>query len=255
MKEFDSVIPAGGRGSRLKEIRGATPKPVFSVGGKELIRHSIDSLPPDLFNRLVIVLNEESEQIEEWLQSAQLSIPYIICHQEGIGVLGAITSGAKKAEKDQLLACNSDEIRVGLDLEDVIRFHKKSGKLATMVAARTNNLWRHRVLQINPKDNTIVGSKMRSEEFRLKPNSIDWVNAGIIVMHKRAMEQADPAYSSEWSGIIDPLCNSGQIVAYKSNIVYFNINTPEEYREAQEYFQLEPVSKSQTVSFTTPPMR
>ena len=40
-KSYEAVIACGGRGSRLKNITGSTPKPLFPINGKSTIERCI----------------------------------------------------------------------------------------------------------------------------------------------------------------------------------------------------------------------
>ncbi len=236
--EFDVVIPSGGRGTRLFPLtRGLIPKPLLPVAEKELIWYSTESLTLPQVNEIILVANHNVEEIESWTK-ANLKHPFRVHWQRGTGVLDAILVGAAQARMEKLITCNSDEIREGLDIERLLEFHKRSGKLATMAAARTNKLSRHLLLDIRQEDSLVIGSRMQPNEYNRMPNKLGWVFAGLIVMDKRAIELADSNHSTEWFGLLDPLINAGQLVAHKTNITYFNnVNTPIQYHEAEAYFQ------------------
>lgn len=146
----------------------------------------------------------------------------------------AILSGAQYVEEASLAVCNTDEIRLGLNIEEMIRFHKTNGAWATMAVTYSNNLHRHRVVHVGQSDNRIIDTQLKPTEYLNHPRKIGFVNTGFIVMNKRALEYCDPAHSKDWGGIIYPLVDAGQLSAYiDRRIHYFNVGTQEKYEEAE----------------------
>jgi len=236
-KDYGSILPCGGMGTRLFAItEDAVPKSLFVVGGKELIRHTTDSLRPEIVRRLVFAVDYKAEEIMTWVEGAKL--PHIVqfSEQQEPGVLNAIVSGAQYVLEDSMIASNTDEVRMGLNVADVVRHHESNGTLATMVITYSNNVSRHRVVEVRESDGKVIKTKLKPTEYKNHPEKIALVNTGFLIIEKRAMEYFDPEYNKDWSGIIDPLCEAGQLSAYiDPRIRYFNVGTPEEYKEAEEY--------------------
>lgn len=109
--------------------------------------------------------------------------------------------------------------------------------LATMVATRANRLHRHRLLHIGD-DGRVVNTQLKPQEYKDKPEEVGLVNVGFVVLERDALGYADPDHSTDWSGLIDPLCDDGKLGAYVDpGIAYFNVGTPEEYYEAGNYLK------------------
>ena len=231
----------GGKGTRLRPItEDQLPKSLFRVGGKELIRYSIDTMDLTIVSRLVFAIDHKADQIRRWINSAGLPNIVEFSEQTEPGVLGAISAGANHIPEDRFIACNTDEIRLSLNLKDMVRFHQQSGMLATMAATYTNRLFRHRILKIRERDNRVLRTKLKPEEYKDKPEKTGLVNVGFIIMDKRVMDHFDPGHSNDWSGIIDPLCDAGKLCAYVDHkIAYFNVGTPEEFLEAELFLKRE----------------
>jgi len=236
-RDYGSILPCGGRGTRLIQVtEDAVPKSLVKVGGLELIRHSIDVLNPQIVKRLVFAVDYRAADIKTWVQNAKF--PHIVqfSEQKEPGVLSAIASGAEYVVEDSMVACNTDEVRMGLKIADVVKYHEAQGTLATMVVAYSNNLSRHRVIEVRESDGRILKTNLKPNEYKNHPEKIGLINTGFLILEKRALEYFDPAHNKDWSGIIDPLCDAGQISAYiDKKIRYFNVGTPEEYEEAEKY--------------------
>lgn len=238
LRDYGGILPCGGKGTRLLELTGdSVPKSLFKVNGKELIRYSIDLFNPKNVKTIVFAINHKGDQIKQWLTTQEL--PYLVYFsgQTEPGVMGSIVAGSHNIAEDAMIACNTDEIRLGLNLQDVIGFHQKHETLVTMVTTYTNHLNRHRLIYINPRDNRIINTRLKPEEYKNHPEKPGLVNTGFLIMDKRALEYFDPQHGTDWNGIIDPLCDARQISAYiDRTIAYFNVGTPEEYQEAENYF-------------------
>lgn len=59
------VILAGGKGTRMGEITSTIPKPLLSVGSKNLIEHKLDILPESI-NEVILVVSYLKESIQDF---------------------------------------------------------------------------------------------------------------------------------------------------------------------------------------------
>lgn len=238
-RDYGGILPCGGRGKRFIELSGdVVPKSLFKVGGKELIKYSIEALSPEIVTRLVFAVDYKADEIKKWVHEAQLPHVVHFSEQTEPGVLGSIVAGADYIQEESMVACNTDEVRLGLSLINVIRFHEARRTLATMVATYTNHLYRHRVVEARENDHIVVETRLKPQEYKNHPERIGLVNTGFLIIEKQALRYFDPGYSRDWGGIIDPLCDAGQLSVYiDPEIHYFNIGTLEEYQEAEEYLE------------------
>lgn len=231
---YGAILPSGGRGERLRSLtEDKIPKSLYPVGGKELIQYSIENLSPEVVERIVFAVDHHADLMKEWV--AKKSLPYLLHFSEQLepGVLGAITAASAHIQEEVFIACNTDEIRIGLDIEEMLRLHRASGTLATMATTYTNRLHQHRLITIRESDNRIIDTRLKSEEYLKQPEKIGLVNTGFLIIEKRAMDYFDPQYNTDWGGIIDPLVDAGQLTAYiDRRILYFNVGTVDEFNEA-----------------------
>ncbi|MDP3988244.1 MAG: sugar phosphate nucleotidyltransferase [Candidatus Levybacteria bacterium] len=230
----EAILLCGGKGTRLKEItQDIIPKSLFRVGGKSLIRHTIDSLPLQEYPHLILAVDHKAEQIHEWTQKNPLPYKVSFSYQSEPGILSAVACAMNllQSETGNVLS-NTDEIRLGLDLRKTITEHQKKGNLATIITTYTNHLHRHGLVTAR-KDGLVTSIRIKPEEYEDQPNKIDLVYAGIMLIDKRAIEYFDPQYNTDWMGIIDPLIDAGQISTHVAPLFcYFNVGTKGEYLES-----------------------
>ena len=241
IEKYGAILPCGGKGERLAEVtESKIPKPLVIVGEKELIRYSIDLLVPELVSQLVLAVNHGSDQIRRWAEEVTLPQEIKFSEQDQPGILAAVSSGFRLVEEESAVACNTDEVREGLDLLDIARFHSLHDRPVTMVVARADHLYRHRVVEIGA-NNLIKSTRLKPEEYRSKPGATGLVNTGFLIIDKNAQDFFDSSHSIDWSGIIDPLCDAGKINAYvDESIQFFNVGTVNEYTETLSFLREQP---------------
>lgn len=233
----EAILPCGGKGLRMSSSTEETViKPLLKVGGKELIQYSLDNLPPNLVSKLVVATQSIGNAMYNWFQSSKMPYSEIVfsCHGD-IPLIERINSASILLDGDCFVLCNTDEIRRGLDLSKIVESHRKSNGLATLVVGYSDHLSEQRIVSIG-KDGRIVSTRKNPEEYTAKPEVMGLVNTGLIVMHKRALENAVNSPESGWSCFLDPLSDAGKLFAYVDpRITYFNINTPPQLRRAEEF--------------------
>ena len=61
------VIPAAGKGTRLKELTENIPKPLIKVHDKPIIGHIIDSFDQLDYNEIIIIIGYHGEDIRNYV--------------------------------------------------------------------------------------------------------------------------------------------------------------------------------------------
>lgn len=106
-----AVVLAGGNGRRMGALTDTRPKPLLKVGGKELIRHTLDSLPQAVIDEYVIVTGYLGQQISTLLGDSYNSKPITYLEQESTGTGGALLSARKVLVNESLfVVSNADDI-------------------------------------------------------------------------------------------------------------------------------------------------
>ena len=59
-KSYEAVIACGGQGTRLKNITGMTPKPLYPINGKSTIERCIDQINNYSISSVLITLGYKS---------------------------------------------------------------------------------------------------------------------------------------------------------------------------------------------------
>jgi NDP-sugar pyrophosphorylase family protein len=239
MKKVDVILLAGGRATRFQEVtQDKIAKPLYLLNHAELIKYTLYSLDFSLVNNLIFALDHHAEDIRSWVMRQQLPCKVYFSYQQSPGILGAVRGALPYVTTESYVVCNTDEIRDGFAFTDLLNLHESdSNSLATMAATVTNNLYRHRTLNID-KDGTIIETDLRNMYYQDYENVSGDVFIGLVAYRKAAVELFDSAYGDEWCALITPLVTGRSMKAFIApDVGYFNVGTPIELEEASAYTQ------------------
>lgn len=168
------IILAGGRGSRLSEETGETPKPMVTIGGKPMLWHLMDLYSRQGFNDFLIATGYLSGVIDSWVQ--QLNEVWKV--ETLFTGLNTQTGGRLKkciehSNGNQFLATYGDGL-ANVNLRKLIELHNDRSFKATLTAVRPPA--RFGVIEC---ENNIVlhfGEKSQADS--------GWINGGFFVLNR-----------------------------------------------------------------------
>ena len=128
------IILAAGKGTRLRPLTYGIPKPLLPVGGTPVIEYVIENFVGcDHIRELVVGVSYAKDRIGEYLSHRKHGFDKI----ELVTTFGWETGGDLKCilhEKDiteRIAVAYGDNI-TNIDMNDMLKFHKKEGALATV---------------------------------------------------------------------------------------------------------------------------
>lgn len=116
---MQAVILAAGRGTRMKGLTDALPKPMLAVAGKSLIEHKLDALPSSV-DEVILVVGYQGDAIRAAFGDSfgRRSIRY--AEQENLdGTMGALAL-AKPLLKDRFVVMMGDDLYAPEDIAAAI---------------------------------------------------------------------------------------------------------------------------------------
>ena len=194
------IVLAGGFGTRLSEYTESLPKPMVSIGGKPILWHIMKNYAYFGHKDFYIALGYKAEVIKEYfLHYRTLNADFTVNLGTGAVTphqldevdwevtlvdsgLHTMTGGRVKQMKpfignETFLLTYGDGLS-DVNLDELINFHKRHGKLITMTAVRPAT--RFGELELD-------GDQVTS--FEEKPQLDDgWINGGFFVMEPECME-------------------------------------------------------------------
>jgi len=195
------VILAGGHGTRLAEETVNRPKPMVEIGGRPIVWHLMRLFSSAGFNEFVVALGYKQEVVKEYFRSLyamnnDLTVDFatgdIEIHERAqldwkvrlIDTGLATMTGGRLRRLAPLIGqetfmCTYGDGLASLNVADVLSFHRKEGRLATVTAVRPPA--RFGTLEI---EGTAV------KEFSEKQQASEgWINGGFFVFEPEVLDR------------------------------------------------------------------
>lgn len=226
------VILAGGLGTRISEETVIKPKPMIDIGGKPIIWHIMKIYAQHGFNEFVVCLGYKGYLVKEYFinyflynsdVTVELEKNVIDVHftnTESFKVtlvdtgLETNTAGRlkkiQKYVKDETFMLTYGDGVADINIPELIKFHKASGKIATLTSIQLPG----RFGNIETSDNGIV------TRFQEKPEGDGvWINGGFFVLEPAIFDYLKGEMEEvQWEKkpLIE-IANDGKLAAYKHN--------------------------------------
>jgi glucose-1-phosphate cytidylyltransferase len=239
-----TVILCGGLGTRLREETEFRPKPMVEIGGRPILWHIMKLFSHHGFQEFILCLGYKGSVIKEYFLSYEamnndftirLGHRSEIIHHGGhqeqdfrvtLADTGLSTmTGARIKrvsgfiKRERFMATYGDGVS-DVDLQKLVAFHVRHGKLATVTTVRP--ISRFGVVDIDDDDSVLA--------FAEKPRLDGWMSAGFFVFEPGVLdylaEREDCVLERE---PLERLAADGQLVAYRHHGFFFAMDTYREY--------------------------
>ena len=127
------IVLAAGKGTRLRPLTYAIPKPLLPVGGKPVIDYAIENLSHcDEVNHIFVAVSHGKDIIENYINHVEYGTKVEIVHTLGWETGGDLkTVLNERAVKEPIIVAYGDIVSQ-INANDMLAFHKKSKKSATV---------------------------------------------------------------------------------------------------------------------------
>ncbi len=235
-----AVILAGGFGTRLTEESAVRPKPMVEIGGKPILWHIMKTYSAYGIFDFIICGGYKMEVINDYFAnySRHTSDVRFDLKTQTITLLrnhaiedwtvtlidtgeATMTGGRLKrvAEYigDETFCMTYGDCVAAIDIEDLIRFHRDEGVLATLTAVKEPG--RFGAVALGPEDTKIA-------TFEEKPDSeVALINGGWFVLEPQVMDYI-AGDSTVWEHEpLERLAEEGQLSAYRLRDYWQSMDT------------------------------
>lgn len=228
---MQTVIMAGGKGTRIASVNAEVPKPMLEVCGKPILEHQIEVLKRQKLTDIILVIGYLGNVIRDYFQDGSkygVHISYIE-EKELLGTAGAFYY-LKDIIQDDFFLLNGDLI-FDVDLHRFMNFHKEKHALATLFTHPNNHPYDSGLIIAN-EDGTITKWIHKEEERGFLRNR---VNAGIHIISPMVLERFTELKKTDLDReVLKPLIPSGRVYAYDSPEYVKDMGTPERYRQVEQ---------------------
>jgi glucose-1-phosphate cytidylyltransferase len=224
------VIFAGGLGTRIAEETETRPKPMVNIGGKPILWHIMKIYSQFGFNDFIICLGYKGYLIKEYfmhyyLHNSDITIDVASNKMEVLNTntenfkvtlveTGLNTKTAGRLKQVQKYVGDEDFMLTygdgvaDIDINELLSFHNKHGKIATVTAIQPEARFGGMVLD---NDGKVV-------HFKEKPTGDGkWINGGFFVLKPAVFKYLEGNMQDVmWEDApMETLSNDGQLVAYR----------------------------------------
>ncbi len=223
-----AVILAGGFGTRISEESYLRPKPMIEIGDKPILWHIMKIYGVHGITDFVICAGYKQHMIKEYfsnyaLYNSDVTFDFrdndIIVHSNesepwnvtiadtGLNTMtgGRVKRIKKYLEDDEPFCLTYGDGVTNAPITDTIEFHRRSSKLATILAVRPEG--RFGILDM-------AGDDVRA--FREKSiDDVGWINGGFMVLEPEITDYIDGDSTTLERELIERLAAAGQLNAYR----------------------------------------
>jgi D-glycero-D-manno-heptose 1,7-bisphosphate phosphatase len=225
---MQTVIMAGGKGTRVSSIASDIPKPMIPICGKPILEHQIDCLKENGLTEITLVIGHLGQYIKDYFGDGSrfgCGISYFT-ETEPLGTAGALYK--LKNLSDDFILLNGDVI-FDMDFSRMINFHKEKDASVTL-AVHPNSHPFDSALIISDSNNKVTGWLNKEDERRWYKNQ---VNAGVHILSMDFLKKC--RLSKERIDLdrdmLKPSISSGKIFAYSTPEYIKDMGTPERYAQ------------------------
>ncbi len=225
---MQSIILAGGRGSRLDPYTQILPKPLFPIGDKPIAAILVHQLQSAGFNEIIMCLGYLADLLRAYFQDgSQFGVPirYVV-ETEPLGTAGPL----RKVNdlEDHFLVVNGDELTT-LDFRALYEHHLE--KQADMTVAVQKKTVSTSVGVLEIKDGQVTA-------YAEKPTRNYWASMGIYVIKKRVLSLIPENEQFDMPDLVQRLLKeAARVVSYESRDLWFDIGTMADLEKAKEEFK------------------
>ncbi len=231
MSITQSIILAGGLGTRLRSVIYDLPKCMAPVNGRPFLAYVVDHLKREGISKFIFSLGYKHEAIVEFVtkEYGKSGIDFSI-EEEPLGTGGAIKLAGNKSNEKNVLVVNGDTL-FKVKLNQLNSFHDKNNADCTLSLKPMQNFDRYGVVELN-ENNSIKHFK----EKQYYENGL--INGGIYALNipKFLTEELPGKFSFE-KDYLEKFSNQRRFFAVVQDEYFIDIGIPEDYQRAELEFK------------------
>lgn len=246
---MQTVILAGGLGTRLSEETYLKPKPMVEIGGKPILWHILKMYSYYGLNDFIICCGYKGYIIKEYFANYFLHMSdvtfklgegnnmeihqnkseswKVTCVDTGdLTMTGGRLARIKGYLKDTFCLTYGDGVS-DVNISDLINFHKNNKRLATLTAVKPPG----RFGALNIKSNFV-------NNFQEKPQGDgSWINGGFFVLEPEVLNYID-GDDCVWEELpLRNLANKNELAAFKHSGFWRPMDTLRDKRNLEELWE------------------
>jgi NDP-sugar pyrophosphorylase family protein len=174
---MQTVILAGGKGTRLKPLTYQIPKSLVPIHGKPFLHYQLESVKSFNLNNVLLLVSYLGNQIEDYFgDGSRFGLKIEYSYEEiPLGTGGALKNAGDKLS-DEFLLLNGDTY-LPIDYDAFIKYFKEFDKIGTITAYDNSEEIVPNNIAVGTSNEVISYNKKASEEMT-------HVDSGAIILKK-----------------------------------------------------------------------
>ena len=222
----ETIILAGGLGTRLRSVVSDLPKCMAPVGGKPFLYYVIAHLQKEGIQNFIFSVGYKNEIIINFIKKEFSNIDFqFSIEEEPLGTGGAIRLSCKKTSDHNILVCNGDTL-FKIDLQKLSNSHLQHNADCTLSLKPMNNFERYGVVELN--DDASIKSFKEKQFYQA-----GFINGGVYALNARNfMKENLPEKFSFEKDYLEKYVGKRKIYAVIQDEYFIDIGIPEDYERA-----------------------
>ena len=226
---MESVILAGGLGTRLLPYTMFMPKPMLPLGEKPLLEHILEWNLKNGMSDIILCISYLGRMIQDYFENGE---------RFGVSIRYA-TSGRPLATAGQLatasemisgtFACMYGDSMYDFDLSEMVRRHKEGGAFITMGLHEHHHTIPYGVIETDTTGRVLA--------WREKPKTISQINMGCYIMEPEVLSYIPPGKPWGMDAVVrDAMAEDKTILGYVGGGEFRDVGTYDSYADiSKEY--------------------
>jgi NDP-sugar pyrophosphorylase family protein len=224
-----AVVLAGGKGTRLAPYTRIIPKPMLPVGDRAILEILLLQMKRAGIQEVILTVGHLSGLMKDYFQDGQ-HLGLRICYSYENRPLGTAGPLAMvEGLEDTFLVTNGDVLTT-LDLQDLLKFHARTGGIATIATHRRKVFIDLGVIHVNGGHEIV--------DYIEKPTLEYQVSMGIYVFEPRVLRYIPKGEYLDFPDLVKTLLAVGEkVVAYPFDGYWKDLGRPDDYEQANLDFE------------------
>jgi len=230
--EFESIILAGGRGSRLSPLTDSCPKPLLKIDDVPILEYIINEVKLSGVKDITIATRYLKDQIKAYFTNR-----YKCVETDFETMLDSFIYAGSQSDKPYLLCLSADTLVTRDSIAHTIENHLETGSDITLTLSRTTK---------SKKKWRFVTEEGFLQELNIGSPNNNLERTGLVI-NKQVIENLkdclpqDPRYDrfdNGWNLIFKMMLDQHKkIYISEHDFPVFNINTPADLEEAKSFVE------------------
>jgi len=232
-----ALLLVAGVGSRLRPLTDTVPKCMLKINRKPLLQIWLEKLDGCGVKDILVNTHLLPDKIEKFLKRCQIGEQKVttIHEPELLGSAGTLWANRERFDDDQPFFIIYGDNLTDMDLNEMLKFHKKHGMLFTLGVFKSERPTECGIVEVNE-----AGTVISFEEKPAEPKS-DMAAAGVYIADRRLI-----GFFPEGAGSIRPLDLGfhvlpklvGKMKGFPIAGTFIDIGTPDAYERAQYMWRI-----------------